>query len=167
MQMYIEVVDGKPVNHPTFKQTLDLAFGETPSNWEPFVRVEQPELGEYEKFADPRVTYEKVNDVWTDVYHILAMTVEEKAAKIEAEKQEEIAAAKSLWSKLPQRDNFSAWVFNEETIKYEPPIPRPTDRDVIWSGTNNGWVDKPQKPDDGKNYRMDFYTLSWVEIVQE
>jgi hypothetical protein len=81
----------------------------------------------------------------------------------EAKKQREIDFAKAGWAKLPQRDNFSAWVFNENTMNYEPPIPRPTDREVLWSGANNGWVDRPQKPDDGKTYRIDFDTGTWVE----
>jgi hypothetical protein len=119
-------------------------------------------LGEFEKWGDPRVTYEKVNGVWTDVYHVVEITAEEKAAI----KQAKIDAYKTTWALLPQRDNFSAWVFNEETIKYEPPIPRPTDREVIWSGANNGWVDRPQKPDDGKTYTLDFYTSSWVEVTE-
>lgn len=160
MNLYIQIKNGQPINHPAFEDNLIEAFGSVPSNWEPFVRIEHPALGEYEKFDEPDVTYEKVNDVWTDVFHVVEMTVEEKAAA----KQIKINAVKAAWTRLPQRDNFSAWVFNEDTIKYEPPIPRPTDREVIWHGASNGWVDKPQKPDDGKEYTIDFYTSSWVEV---
>lgn len=163
MNLYIQIENGQPINHPALEDNLLEAFGEIPSNWESFVRLEIPTLGDYEKFDDPQVTYEKINGVWTDVFHVIEVTDEEK----QIIKQRKIDAYKLVWSKLPQRDNFSAWVFNEETIKYEPPIPRPTDREVIWSGANNGWVDKPQKPNDGKEYRLDFYTSSWVEIPQE
>jgi hypothetical protein len=162
MNLYIQTENGQPVNHPAFEDNLIQAFGEVPAHWEPFVRVEHPTLGEFEKWGDPRITYEKVNGVWTDVYHVVEITAEEKAAI----KQAKIDAYKTIWALLPQRDNFSAWVFNEETIKYEPPIPRPTDREVIWSGANNGWVDRPQKPDDGKMYKLDFYTSSWVEVTE-
>jgi hypothetical protein len=162
MNLYIQIENGHPINHPALEENLLQAFGAVLSNWEPFVRVAPPILGEYEKFDNPNVTYEKINDVWTDVYHVVALTDEEKAAINQAK----INVYKTMWAKLPQRDNFSAWVFNEETIKYEPPIPRPTDREVIWSGANNGWVDKPQKPDDGKTYRLDFYTSSWVEVTE-
>jgi hypothetical protein len=162
MNLYIQTENNQPVNHPAIEDNLIQAFGEVPAHWEPFVRVEHPTLGEFEKWGDPRVTYEKVNGVWTDVYHVVEITAEEKAAI----KQAKIDAYKTAWALLPQRDNFSAWVFNEETIKYEPPIPRPTDREVIWSGANNGWVDRPKKPDDGKMYKLDFYTSSWVEVTE-
>ena len=162
MNLYIQIEDGQPVNHPAVEDNLVQAFGEVPAHWEPFVRVEHPTLGEFEKWGDPRFTYEKVDGVWTDVYHVVEITAEEKAAI----KQAKIDVYKTTWAALPQRDNFSAWVFNEETIKYEPPIPRPTDRDVIWSGANNNWVDRPQKPNDGKTYTLDFYTSSWVEVTQ-
>jgi len=162
MNLYIQTENGQPINHPALEENLLQAFGAVPSNWEPFVRVASPVLGEYETFDDPHVVYEKVDGVWTDVHQVIKISAAEKAAV----KQREIDAYKATWAKLPQRDNFSAWVFNEETIKYEPPIPRPTDREVIWSGANNDWVDKPQKPDDGKTYRLDFYTSSWVEVTE-
>lgn len=158
MNLYIQIKNGQPVNHPALEDNLLAAFGAVPVNWEPFIRVKFPVLGNYEKWNNPDVTYEKVDGVWTDVYHVIAMSAEEKTAKIDEHKLK--------WAALPQRDNFSAWTINEETLRYEPPIPRPTDREVIWSGVNNGWVDRPQKPDDGKTYKLDFYTSSWVEVTQ-
>ena len=160
MNLYIEIENGAAKNHPAYDNNLIQAFGQIPEHWEPFVRVERPVLGEYEVFEDPMVTYEKVDGVWTDVFHVREMTTEEKTVA----KQKKIDDYKARWAALRQRDNFSAWVFNEETISYEPPIPRPTDREVIWSGANNGWVDKPPKPNDGKVYVIDFYTSSWVEF---
>ena len=160
MKLYIQIENGQPINHPAYEDNLIEAFGVVPINWELFERIDQPILGKYEKFDDPEFTYEKIDGIWTDVYHVVEISAEEKTAI----KQAKIDAYKEDWNSLPQRDNFSSWTFNEETIKYEPPIPRPTDRDVIWSGANNGWVDKPQKPDDGKTYRLNFYTSSWVEV---
>jgi hypothetical protein len=167
MNLYIETENGVPKNHPATEDNILQAFDCIPENWKPFVRVERPVLGEYEFFTQDKPTYEMINGVWTDVWHKQEMTAEEKSIKDQAAKQNEINVYKTAWANLPQRDNFSAWVFNEETVMYEPPIPRPTDREVIWSGANNGWVDKPQKPDDGKEYTLDFYTSSWVEITQE
>jgi len=159
MNLYIEVENGTPKNHPAFEENLIQAFGQIPEYWEPFVRVERPVLGEHEVFKDPEVTYEKIDGVWTDVFHVQEITQEEKIAAQQAK-------AKAVWASLPQRNNFSTWVFNEDTLKYDPPIPRPTDREVIWSGANNGWVDRPQHPNDGKTYKLDFYTSSWVEVTQ-
>ena len=160
MTLYIQIENGQPVNHPAFEENLIDAFGEIPNTWELFVRLERPSLNEFQKFDNPAITYEKVNGIWTDVFHVSEMTAEEK----ENIHQEKIAEYKTIWAKLPQRDNFSAWIFNPETIKYEPPIERPTDREVIWHGASNAWVDKPQRPDDGKEYKLDFYTSSWVEV---
>ena len=60
---------------------------------------------------------------------------------------------------------FIAWVFNEETLKYEPPIPRPETGEYFWQGTTLSWVEKPQLPDDSKEYRLDFASATWVEIT--
>jgi hypothetical protein len=167
MKLYIQVENGQPVEHPATEENLLQAFPDgIPSNWEPFVRVLPPSLNEHEMFDDPHVIYEKIDGVWTDVHQVIQVSEEERIAIAQAKKQREIDFAKAAWAALRQRDNFSAWVFNEDTMKYEPPIPRPTDREVIWSGANNGWVDRPTKPDDGKNYRIDFYTSSWVEVTE-
>ena len=156
MNLYIEIENGLPKNHPAFEDNLLQAFPAIPLNWEKFVRVERPNFINvgYKVVVGDNPNYEKVDGVWTDVWELRDMTPEEKSAKQQT--------AKDRWAALPQRDNFSAWVFNEETLKYEPPIPRPTDREVIWNGANNEWVDRPPKPDDGKQYRIDFSTLSWV-----
>ena len=168
MNLYIKTENGQAQNHPALEENLLQVFPDgIPSNWEPFNRIAPPTLGEYEVFADPYVVYQKIDGVWTDVYQVTQITAEEIAAKGQEKKQAKINEYKAEWAALPQRDNFSTWVFNEETIKYEPPIPRPTDREVIWSGANNGWVNKPQKPNDGKTYKIDFYTSSWVEVTQE
>jgi hypothetical protein len=159
MNLYIQIENGQPINHPAFEDNLIQAFGAVPENWEKFVRLERPTLEQTQEFCDPYVKYEKIDGVWTDVFQIKELTDEEARLK-------KIDEYKLEWNALPQRDNFSAWVLNEETIQYEPPIPRPADRKVIWHGASNSWVDMPVKPSDGKKYRMDFYTSSWVEVGQ-
>jgi len=156
MNLYIETENGVTKNHPAFEENLIQAFGSVPEHWVPFVRIEPPVLSIYKVFEDPQSTYEKVDGVWTDVFHIRDMTTEEKAAR-----QQE---AKDSWAKLPDLDNFAAWVFDEVTCSYQPPIPRPTDRPVFWQGTTNSWVDLPQQPDDGKQYRLDFASATLVEV---
>lgn len=159
MNLYIETENGQIKNHPAFEDNLIEAFGAVFENWEPFVRVEKPTLGVYQILESPEPIYQKVNGVWTDVWSLREMTAEEKSAKQQM--------VKDAFAARDQASNWSAWTFDEDTCKYQPPIPRPTDREVIWSGANNDWVDLPQKPDDGKTYRLDFYTSSWVEITQE
>jgi hypothetical protein len=173
MNLYIQVENGQPINHPSLEENLIEAFGAVPENWKPFIRLEPPNLEWSQTFQNPKVVYEKVNGVWADVFQIRELNAEEqdqKRAQEEAEFSEwhknAVIEYKARWDALPQRDNFAAWTFNEELIRYEPPIPRPTDREVIWHGASNSWVDKPIKPDDGKQYRLDFYTSSWVEVSQ-
>ena len=62
------------------------------------------------------------------------MTSDEITAKQQAEKD--------MWLALPNRENFTAWTFNEDTCQYEPPIPRPTDGKIYrWNGITNSWVE--------------------------
>ena len=114
MNLYIETENGQVKNHPAFEENLMQAFGAVPEHWEPFLRIEPPALTVYQVFDDPQVTYEKVNDVWTDVFHVRDMTPEEKLAK-----QQQV---KDAWASLPNNENFSAWVFDEITCAYKPPV---------------------------------------------
>jgi hypothetical protein len=160
MNLYIETENNLPKNHPATEENLLQAFPAIPLHWERFVATDAP-IPSDEKVLDyENSTYIKIDGVWTNLWVLRDLNTEEKEIK----KQNKINAYKLAWAALPQRDNFSTWVLNEETIKYEPPISRPTDREVIWSGANNGWVDRPPKPDDGKQYRIDFSTLSWVLV---
>jgi hypothetical protein len=166
MNLYIQIKNGQPINHPVFEDNLIEVFGCVPEDWEKFVRAEHPQLEEHEIFDDPHVIYEKINGVWTDIFQIKEISEEEKQLKEKEKRLKEINEYKARWNLLPQRDNFSAWVFNEEIMQYEPPIPRPTDRPVVWHGASNSWVDRPDEPNDGKEYHFDFYTSSWVEVTE-
>ena len=166
MNLYIETENGAPKNHPAFEDNILEAFNCIPENWKPFVRVERPVLGEYELFIQDKPTYEIVNGVWTDVWHKRDMTTEEKATKDQAAKQNEITVYKTGWAKLPQRDNFSAWVFDEATCSYQPPIPRPAPVEgkiVFWCGAENNWKEAPARPEG--EYKFDFLAWQWVPIV--
>jgi len=159
MKLYIETENGQVKNHPATEENLILAFGKIPEHWEHFVRSEEPTLESGKAFADPKVTYEKINGIWTDVFYVRDKTPEEKTA----EKQLVIAAYKEAWAAHPQRENFSAWVFNEETLKYDPPFPKPTDGKFYrWHGPSNNWKEAEPFPQDGKRYTFDF--INWVNV---
>ena len=81
MKLYIQVENGQTVNHPAFEDNLFQAFGQIPSNWEPFVRVQRPVLGEDEVLESDHPTYQKIDGVWTDVWSVRPMTQAEKDAK--------------------------------------------------------------------------------------
>lgn len=135
MNLYIQTENGNAINHPAFEDNLMAAFnGIVPPNWEKFIRVERPIPTVYQVLVSEESSYELVDGVWTDVWALRDMTSDEITAKQQAEKD--------MWLALPNRENFTAWTFNEDTCQYEPPIPRPTDGKIYrWNGITNSWVE--------------------------
>jgi len=155
MNLYIQIENGLPINHPAYDDNLIEAFGSIPSNWEPFVRVERPIPKIYEVLEDGDPTYQKINGVWTDVWPIRNMT----QAEIDAKQQ----LVQNGWKNQRDASNYDAWTFDAEICKYVPPISKPDDgKDYFWQGTTNSWVVMPEYPTDGKNYQLDFATATWV-----
>lgn len=158
MNLYIKIENGQPVDHPAFADNLLHAFGCIPENWEIFNRIEMPTPTVYQTFGteNPEPTYEKVNGVWQDVWPLRDMTAEEKLAHQNEVKQE--------WASRPNAEYLKAWVFNEETCSFDPPIPMPNDgKQYFWQGVSNSWVELPPYPTDGKTYKLDNPTATWVE----
>ena len=164
MNLYIETNNGQTVNHPAFEENLIQAFGSIPEHWEAFVRVEKPIPSLYQ-FVDEQPTYQKINDVWTDVWNLRDMTAEEKSAKQQAVRDE--------FNTREQASNWSAWTLDEATCTMQPPIPRPdpdqTKLDAkiftFWCGAENNWKDTPTKPTDSQ-YKFDFIAWNWVLVTQ-
>jgi len=172
MNLYIRIKDGQPFEHPILEHNLRQAFPDVdvnnlPPEFATFERVERPVLGEYETLVSENPTYELVDGVYKDVWHKRDMTAEEMSAK----KQAAIKAAQDFWSARPQAENWSAWVLNEETFIYEPPIPRP-EKDqtkidagilTVWCGAEANWKDTPPRPEG--EYKFDFLAWEWVPVV--
>ena len=136
MNLYIQLENGKPVNHPIVEEKLRQAFPEMdlnnlPDTFARFERVVPTMLGIYE--VSEGSTYEWADGVVKDVHHRRAMTEEERTAKQDVTKAE--------WQ---QNNGFASWIFNEETCRFEAPVPY---------------------PEDGKFYVWDEPTLSWVEFT--
>jgi hypothetical protein len=165
MNLYIETDEnGQTKNHPAFENNLIQAFGQIPAHWEPFVRVTRPDALIYQVLNSNDPTYQKVNGVWTDVWDLRDMTAEEKVVKQQETKDE--------WASIPDRDNFTAWTFDETTCSYVPPTAKPTEpapegQLYRWQGSSNTWALAPNYPSDGKNYIWNFTTWKWNEIVIE
>ena len=160
MNLYIETENGVTKNHPAFEDNLLQAFGSIPAHWEPFTRVERPALGVYEVMTADEPTYEKVDGVWTDVWHKRDMTVEEKTAK-----QQE---AVTVFNSREYASNWSAWTLDETTCQMVPPIPRPAPVEgviVMWCGADNNWKEAPARPVDDNQYKFDFLAWQWVQVV--
>jgi hypothetical protein len=174
MELFIRIKDGQSFEHPILGENLRQAFPEIdvnnlPPEFARFERVERPILSEYEILVLEEPTYELVDGVYKDVWHKREMTLEEK----EIVEQNKIKLFKDSWANQPQAKNWEAWVFNEEMVKYEPPIPRPEPDETkinqniftFWCGADNNWKDTPIRPD-GK-YKFDFFAWQWVEIVDK
>lgn len=135
MELFIQIKDGKPFEHPILGGNFRQAFPHIdPNNLPPefaqFERIEPPSIGIYEIYEG--VTYEKHGDFYKDVHHVRGMTQDEVLAKQNQ--------AKAEWSE----NGFVSWLFDENTCSFVPPIPRPMD---------------------GKIYRWDEPTVSWVEVI--
>ena len=155
--LFIETDEnGNFVNHPAFESNLIDAFGEVPPNWVPFIRIEKPIPGLYQIVENNEPVYQKINNVWTDVWIVRDMTLEEKLAKQQI--------TKDRFFNRPYSQNWSAWVFDEEICKMKPPIPRPRDgQNLRWCGAENNWKVVPDYPTDGKRYTFNFDTWVWQE----
>jgi hypothetical protein len=165
MNLYIETENGVTKNHPAYEENLIEAFGAIPEHWETFVRVERPIPTVYQILDSQDSVYEKVNDVWTDVWPLRDMTAEEKATK-----QQNV---RNFFNSRPQAENWSAWTLDEATCIMMPPIPRPTvdqtklDAGIMtyWCGAESNWKDTPSRPVDNNQYEFDFFAWQWVQVV--
>ena len=172
MELYIRIKDGQPFEHPISGNNFRLAFPDIDTNNLPpefarFERVERPMLSEYETLVSETSTYELIDGVYKDVWHKRDMTAEEKAAI----KQVAIKAVQDFWAAREQAENWSAWVLNEETITYDPPIPRLEPDQVkldagirtFWCGADNNWKDTPPRPEG--EFKFDFLAWQWVAVT--
>ena len=157
MNLYIETENGLVKNHPAFEDNLLEAFGSIPNQWESFLRIERPTLGVYEVLTAEEPTYEKVNGVWSDVWHKRDMTAEEKMTK-----QQEVVTA---FNSRDHAENWSAWTLDEATCTMQPPIPRPERIEgvfVFWCGADSNWKEAPTRPEG--EYKFDFFAWNWVAL---
>lgn len=82
LELYIQIRDGQPYEHPIFADNFRDAFPDIDTNNLPldrfakFIRVAQPEIGAYEVYEG--VTYQWVDDVVKDVHLVRQMTDEER-----------------------------------------------------------------------------------------
>lgn len=135
MELFIQIRNGQPFEHPIFGDNFRQAFpnidtNNLPESFAKFVRIETPVAGVYEAYEG--VTYEWQDGVVTDVHHVRAMTADEKKAKQDA--------VKADWAE----SGFASWVFDETICSFKAPTPYPTD---------------------GKTYRWDEPTTLWIEVI--
>ena len=148
-RLYIKVDENNVhIGHPRFESNLrqvfpnhDFDFG-PPAGYMSFIRVEPPEIGVYEMF-EPTIggnialafshnglSYDIVDGVYKDVWHVRDMTTEEKT-----EKQNAVKAAFA-----ESQPTWTSWTFNETTCQMEPPVAYPDDGAIYtWNEENQTW----------------------------
>lgn len=120
MNLYIQIENNAPLNHPATEENLISAFGSIPNNWTSFVRIAPPITGNFEKYLG--CTYELIDGIYTDVHHIEKMTAKEINEK-----------AKALGIPL-------SWQFNNNLFDFEPPVPYPQDdKQYYWDEPSVSW----------------------------
>lgn len=144
LELYIQIRDGQPHEHPIFADNFKLAFPDVNVNELPadqfakFIRVDAPVLDTYEVYEG--VSYQWIDGVVKDVHFIRPMTDEERAEKTAALeavanqiKLDRIAfindklttetdeVAQTLW--LECLTAHEAWVL-ESVDPITPPFPR-------------------------------------------
>jgi hypothetical protein len=136
MELFIRIKDGQPFEHPILGDNFREAFPHIDVNNLP------SEFARFIRVAAPVLgPYEKNQTV---VYQLVngvytdAFTCEQMTAQEISAKQQ---AVKDEWS---DNNGFASWAFNETTCAFEAPAPMP----------NNG-----------KFYRWDEPTLSWIEVT--
>ena len=85
LELYIQIRDGQPFEHPIFADNFKMAFPDVNINELPadqfakFIRVDAPVPDTYEVYEG--VTYQWVDDIVKDVHSVRPMTDEERAAR--------------------------------------------------------------------------------------
>lgn len=162
-KLFLKIVGGLPVDHPAFEDNLIDAFGEIPPEWEPFERKPSPDRNNPNLvLLHLEPAYRKIDGVWQDYWYYREKTEEELAA----EENAIFEGLRAQWAQRPYAHNFTAWVLDEQTLRFKPPIPRPTDGKFYrWSGPDNNWKEAEPFPQDGKQYYFDFDNWVNVEIT--
>lgn len=153
LELYIQIVDGHPQDHPITADNLKLAFPDVDINNLPadrfakFVRAPFPRPRVFEVYEG--VSYQWVDGVVTDVHSVRSMTDEERAAKIaELQEASEIARQRRIGflnEKLAEETDEAVIAglssslsehHNWELRSFDPPSPLPflpyKDKDGNW-----------------------------------
>lgn len=133
MELFIQIRNGQPFEHPIFGDNFRQAFpnidtNNLPESFARFVRVEVPIVGAYEVYEG--VTYEWRDGLVTDMHHVRPMTTEEVTAKQDA--------VKANWAQT----GYASWVFDDSICDFKAPLPYPADgNEYVWDETSVSWVE--------------------------
>jgi hypothetical protein len=120
------------ISNPMLLDNLKMLYPKAsinslPTGYAKFIPTPTPNLGVYEKLDS--YTYVKIDDYYTQQYHVVQMTDEEKNIK-----QDEVKAS---WAQV----GFPSWSFNEQLCCYEPPVINPAQKRYEWHEESQAWVE--------------------------
>lgn len=135
MELFIRVKNGQAFEHPILGDNFRQAFPHVSTSNLP------PEFARFERVPAPPVgVYEKFSAAYADrgdgIYHDV-WTVTDITPEEKAAKQQTV---KDAWA----IGGYSSWSFDEATCSFTPPV---------------------EMPPDGKLYRWDEETTSWIEVL--
>lgn len=138
MGFFIEVKDGKTINHPISGWNLKLFFPDfdpenPPEPFQKFLRKHPPRTGPLKVCTG--VTYELENGVWTDVFQIEPIP--------ESEQQEKI---QQFITNNPKP--FPSWVLNLDYLWWEAPVSYPDNgQEYYWNEKLLNWMTEAEYAD--------------------
>ena len=134
-ELYIRIVNGRPVDHPMLRSNIAAAFPEVDFDNLPdwlarFERIAKPVPGIYEIVNGP--IYVVDGNVVKDQWILRPMTEDEKLIKQNRTRQNFVNDSNG---------QKSTWVFDEERCCFVPPVPYPLDMAAYeWSESGQTWV---------------------------
>lgn len=131
MELFIQIRDGRPFEHPILGDNFRDAFphidtNNLPNEFARFERIDPPQCGTYEVLLGP--SYQWDGDIVKDFWLVRPMNEQEKT-----QKQEMI---KSNWAQY----GYPSWSFDETTCAFIPPISVPTDGLYRWDEPSLSWI---------------------------
>lgn len=135
MELYIRIKDGQPFEHPILGDNFRQAFPDIDVNNLP------SNFARFNRIPEPIAGVYEVCDGCTYEWDGDTVTdVHHVRAMTAEEKTAKQNEAKALWAE----SGYPSWIFNEETCCFNAPV---------------------EYPQDGKPYRWDEPTVSWVEVT--
>lgn len=135
MELFIQIKNGQPFEHPISEDNFRQVFSNIDTNNLP------ESFARFVRSEAPVVGVYEVHDgvtyEWQDGLVTDLHHVRSMTSEEVAAKQDE---AKAIWAER----GYASWVFDEAICAFKAPVPHPTD---------------------GKIYRWDEPTVSWIEVT--
>jgi hypothetical protein len=170
--LYLQIQNGQPVNHPHLEENVLQVFGSIPSDWAPFKRVLSQDsgitLGLFQTYSHS-YGLSSDNVTWQDVWTAVDMTDDEKSAyitnlqKYPAFPGAVLNTTTLIWEKPPKPNDGNSYIYDFENGAWKQVAPKPTDgQNYAYNTNTQQWVVTPVRPNDGKKYYFDWTNLVWV-----